>query len=314
MKRSTLAAKLLGFVTLSMLSTGCSILPFGGGRSRANMARAMRPEIHEVKPNTQSECLAEDATTATTTPATPATDGHACTACACAATASAKTRGGAAKQIAATTARPVEVSGPADRELQRLMDGNKRFVEGEADNDVWSRALQTGDLSPVAGRAAPAAIVVACGGGAADVAAQGLFDARPGELLLISAPAEITDDAVVATARDAVQQYEIPLIVVLGRRAPAPASADGDARQAAHKVGRESSDLDGGGSPALNSADRLVASDASLGARVAARRLKVVAANCDETNGQVSLEVAGDASDAAPKTPPAEQVVQLPQD
>jgi carbonic anhydrase len=323
MKRgSTLAAQVIGFVALSALSTGCSM--FGGHGRSAKMARAMRPDIHEVKPNTQSECLAEDATTTTTT-AAPASDvSTACATCACAATASAKTRGAAkqaaaaapsavASEVPAATARRVEIAGPAERQLQRLMDGNKRFVEGEADNDVWTRALTRGDIASVVRRATPLAVVIACSEGEVEPAA--LFDAMPGELLVISAPADITDDAVVATARDAVQQYEIPLIVVLGggRRGPAALpTSDSAARQASLKIGGESADRDGQAA-ALTSVDRLVTSDASLGARVAAGRLKVVAASCEELNGQVSLALGSDAAQPA-KTSVPEQVVQLSQE
>src|SRR5205823_1642560 len=119
-------------------------------------------EIHEVTPNPQSECLAEDAPAAVAQPDTPA-----CATCACAATASAKSAAAptgtrakipAAAEPAVTVAmkstpaavapaRPV-VSARAERELQRLMDGNKRFVEGEADNDGWSCALR-GETAPL---------------------------------------------------------------------------------------------------------------------------------------------------------------------
>jgi hypothetical protein len=57
-----------------------------------------------------------------------------------------------------------------------------------------------------------------------------------------------------------------------------------------------------------------VASDATLGARVAARRLKIVAAKCEEANGQVSLELSSDAARPAQKASVPEQVVQLSQD
>jgi hypothetical protein len=311
-RRSTLAAQLIGLVALSAMSTGCSM--FGGHGRSPKMARTMRPDIHEVKPNTQSECLAEDAAPAAPGTAAPTTpEASACATCACAATAAAKTRGGANQAAAPVAiARRVESAGPAERQLQRLMDGNKRFVEGESDNDLWTRALTRGDMSPPARRPAPLAVVIACSG--SEIATDALFDARPGELLVIPAPVDVTDDAVVSTARDAVQQYEISLIVVLGRRpAAALPTSDSAARQASLTIGRESGERDLEAEPS-SAVDRLVASDASLGARVAARRLKIVAASCEEANGQVSLELGSDGADVAPKTSVPEQVVQLSRD
>jgi carbonic anhydrase len=196
------------------------------------------------------------------------------------------------------------------------MDGNKRFVEGEADNDVWARALTRGEICAApTRRTMPLAVVIA--GPDSDVAPEALFDARPGELLVIPAAADITDDAIVATARDAVQQYEIPLIVVLGGRgAGRPAAlptSDSAARQASLKIGRESADRDAQAAQ-QSAVDRLVTSDASFGARVAARRLKVVGATCADANGQVSLDLDPDVTDPASKAAVPEQVVQLSQD
>jgi hypothetical protein len=288
------------------------------------MARAMRPELHEVQPNAQSECLAEDARPVA--PAASADAASACATCACAATASAGTpRGGAgwakppktvdAAVTAATTAHRAEMSGgPAERQLQRLMDGNKRFVEGEVDHDVWSRALTRGQISAVARRPAPVAVVITrADGTAGDVALDAVFDAMPGELLVIPAAGDVADEAVVQTVRDAVQQYEIPLVMVLGRRPTALPTIDSAARQASLKIGRDSADPVAQAAP-LAAVDRLAASDASLGARVAARRLKIVAANCVESNGLVSLELGSDLPEAAAKASASDEVVQLPQD
>jgi hypothetical protein len=311
-----LAAQLTCLVALSALSTGCSLLPFGKSRS-SKMARAMRPEVHEVTPNTQSECLAEDAKP--TAPVAAADVTTACATCACGATASAKTGGAAKRAVMAAApvpaAQAVATAGRPERQLQRLMDGNKRFVEGEADHDLWARALTRGELTAVTGRAAPAAVVVAPGGADGDMVADAVFDARPGELLVIPSPADITDDAVVATVRDAVQHYEIPLIVVLSRRQqppqPAPVSDDAIARQASLKLGGGFAEFATGQAGALSSVDRLISSDASLVARVAVGRLKVVSVNCDEASGQVSLDLGVDAAEATPT--PAE-LVGLPRD
>jgi hypothetical protein len=313
-----LAAQLTCLVALSALSTGCSLLPFGKGRS-AKMARAMRPEVHEVTPNAQSECLAEDAKP--TAPAAAAADvTTACATCACGATASAKTGGAAKRAVTASAPVPaalaVATAGRPERQLQRLMDGNKRFVEGEADHDLWARALTRGELTAVTGRAAPAAVVIAPGGADGDMVSDAVFDARPGELLVIPSPADITDEAVVATVRDAVQHYEIPLIVVLGRRQQQqqqPVSDDSIARQASLKLGGGFAEYaTGQAGGALSSVDRLISSDASLVARVAVGRLKVVAVSCDEVSGQVSLDLGVD-GDAVETTKPAE-LVGLPQD
>lgn len=315
----TFVARVALLLGASVVSTGCSMLPFGKSRS-AKMARAMRPEIHEVQPNAQSECLAEDARP--TAPATAAAEVPACATCACAATASAQTRGGgwakpastaAAAAPVAGTARRVEAAGPAERQLQRLMDGNKRFVEGEADHDVWARALTHGRITSIARRPAPLAVIITRGdAGDGDVAPEAVFDAMPGELLVIPAAGDVADEVVVQTVRDAVQQYEIPLVVVLGRRPTALPTVDSAARQASLKIGRESAAPTAQSAP-QTAVDRLATSDASLGARVAARRLKIVSANCEEANGQVSLDLGSDAEPAM-KAPAVEQVVQLSQD
>jgi hypothetical protein len=108
-----------------------------------------------------------------------------------------------------------------------------------------------------------------------------------------------------------VQQYEIPLIIVLGRfGANAEADTTTDVRQAAHTI---RTDAPGRGDVRA-SADRLSDSDAALGARVAAGRLTIVGAYCDERNGQVSLAPDRSSGDAAPKGQALEQVVELPRE
>jgi carbonic anhydrase len=288
-------AQLTLLLAASALSTGCSMLPFGGhGRSSAKMASAMRPKVHEVSPNAQNECLAEDSTD--TIPATP-TDAHVCATCACSATASAaKKQASPAAAVAAlpSAAAPSSVvsDARADRALQRLMDGNKRFVEGDAENDVWARALR-GDLpSAEVAKVAPTAIVLACGD--APLPPELAFDARPGELLVLRSAGGSIDDSVIATARDAIQQYEIPLILVLGcggSREDVDAAAP-DVRQAAATIRPAAAADDDAAQDAASSADRLAYSDAALGARVVAGRLQIVAASCDGRNGQVMLEPA----------------------
>jgi carbonic anhydrase len=332
-----LMTRVAGLLTASVLAGGCSLLPFGGGAKHEQ--HALRPQLHEAKPNAQPDCIAEVTPTdvadiaddvadapGVSEPAATADASDApgqapgCTTCACkpadtSATAKASIRPNAPPPALIEGSGAigfVPATAPAAEEaLQRLMDGNKRFVEGEAEN-VYRLAQRPG--GDARRQRAPGAMVLACADWS--IQPESAFDARAGELFVVRVVGNVADAAVVDSARYAVEQYDVPLIVVLGHEecAAAGAGRKGDleveaveGRTAAHAL-----DADGApeGEPAAASeavravhanVEEVVAhlrrADPVLSARIASGELKIVGACYDERNGQIALE---------PEMPPTE--------
>jgi carbonic anhydrase len=302
---------------------GCSLLPFGHHRGGARLTRAdrvMRPELHEVASNAQPDCIATEHADAAG-PATPvAPPAPQCTACACATDAVAARAVSHGKlaptAAAAAVAKPAIVCPAAEDELQRLMDGNKRFVEGESEN------LPTPEHDAVAARSVPRAMVVACSDW--KVPPEAAFDARPGELIVVRASGNAIDDEVVNRARSVVQRYEVPLIIVLGSDAVAAAKAaiddggGGDVRPAGWSIR-----VGGGFAPyssisstagIVERVAQLQRSAPAIAGRVQAGRLKIVGATYEPAHGVIMLET-GDASPPSPiSVEPQPQIAATPQD
>src|SRR5687767_3692983 len=104
-RAASVLTKLAGLISASVLASGCSLIGFG--RSGPDARAEMVPEIHEARADARPGCPAVDgavvtAPAVTTAPALVTTDGGS--------------------------------AGPGEAELERRMDGNKRFVEGEAEN------------------------------------------------------------------------------------------------------------------------------------------------------------------------------------
>jgi carbonic anhydrase len=196
-----------GLVTVSMLVGGCSLPPSGERAARASRG-AVRPEFHETRPNPEPDCIA--LVTQDPAPARRASEASpGCSACAC------RDAGGPLTLRNPPSPERDGEPGPAapagaEDELQRLMDGNKRFVEGEAEN------LVRGPQPPAAEGAErrPVAMVLACSD--LEVPPEAAFDAAAGELFVVRVPGHVADAAAVAGARFAVEQFDIALIVVLG--------------------------------------------------------------------------------------------------
>jgi carbonic anhydrase len=333
-------ARLAGLMSLSVLTGGCMFLPFGGsGKPRADAA--LRPEFHEVAANSQSDCLAQDETIAVdasdaeeqlrqeavaqadaTANAPLALNAPACAACGCKATSPAADQADVAR--AQTEGAPLvpAPAGPAgfspakagEEVLQRFMDGNKRFVEGESEN-TYQWPVRPGAGAAQEERHAPVAMVLACSDW--ETQPEAAFDARPGELYIVRVAGNMADDAVIHSAKFAVQRYNIPLIIVLGHEncgaVGAGMNLDVDAAEgepAAHKIAQ--------GNAADKAADEIHANvdaavnhlreDGALGSSIAAERLRVVGAYYDETNGQITLQP------EAAITPAASEYVKLPKD
>ena len=355
-KSAGLAALLVATV---LAGGGCSLLPFGGRPTTPR--HALRPEIHEVSPNPQPDCIAHDDTAdadaiaaeqelsdAKPRPALQEVDGQPvaaaaanaplsldappCAACGCkAATATAGSVDAAESAAAGWRSLPAP-AGPAgfvaaeagEDELQRLMDGNKRFVECEPENTYQWPQRPAAAAAANASRRPPAAVIVACSDW--EVIPEAAFDARPGELFVVRVAGNVADDAVIHSVRYAVERYGVPLIVVLGHEScgavGAGLSLDVDAaegRPAAlilraggaadpEPADSERDSAPDAADPAVHAnidqaVERLRASDGMLSSRIAAGRLRVVGAYYDQTNGQITLQ-----PDATPSQPASEYV------
>jgi carbonic anhydrase len=304
--------RLAGLITASILGGGCSLLPFGhSSPSGPKIARALRPEIHEVTSNPQPDCIAEEIAiapaillpAATQQPAAAAAS-VACNACACGADKIATS--GVSPAVSPTVAVKENPAAPGEDELQQLMDGNKRFVECEPEN-VYHWPQRPGETN----RRPPTAMVLTCSDWT--ILPESAFDAKAGELFVVRVAANSADDAVIESARYAVQRYDLPLIIVLGHESC-------DAMGARHHLlpaieGRtaglplsevdaavKASDIQQSAALPANSAEEAIHShvmetvaqlrraDPALSDRVASGTLKIVGAYYDETNGQITLE------------------------
>lgn len=205
---SAFVASIGVLIALAVLAGGCATMP-----SERATRSALRPELHEVSPNEEPDCIAlitRDPTAPPgATPAGAAQAGAACGACAC--------RDG--DRVAIVPPKdalpPAEENGGSARpprpeeELQRLMDGNKRFAEGEAENiERWPKRADDAEAPR------PTAMVLACSDW--ELLPEAAFDTPPGELFVVRVAGNVADAAVVESARYAVERYDISLIVVLG--------------------------------------------------------------------------------------------------
>jgi carbonic anhydrase len=338
-------AKIAGLITASVLASGCSQTP-STSCNGAVAAKSLRPQFHETSPNPHPDCLAvhegrgNHLVTAEQRGAigqqASAAQAQGCTNCACGGAGNVNA-GAIADAEPLRTTDPVAPPSPAEDELQKLMDGNKRFVEGEAENIYkWARRPGEEDKRP------PAAMVLACSDWG--VMPEAAFDTRAGELFVVQVAGNVTDESVIESAKYAVQQYDIPLIIVLGHEHCGAVEAGlimkenaGDERQAAarktvpaHEAeARPAHDAEGapesgGPAEAMTPVDRaahanvndaveeLREADPAIATRVAEGKLKIVGAFYDENNGQITLQSEHEENDADGATG-AEQVVETPQ-
>lgn len=111
--------------------------------------------------------------------------------------------------------------------LQRLMDGNKRYVAGEltAFDDLAA------DREATAGGQSPFAIIVSCAD--SRVPPELIFDETVGELFVVRTAGQVIDEAARSSITFGVDVLKAPLIVVMGHSgcgavAAAIAALDGD--------------------------------------------------------------------------------------
>lgn len=97
-----------------------------------------------------------------------------------------------------------------DQALQRLMDGNARFVAGEASQATHDAARRT----EVAGGQQPFAILLCCAD--SRVGPEIVFDQGLGDIFVVRVAGNILNNAVVGSIEYAAGHFGSPLIVVLG--------------------------------------------------------------------------------------------------
>lgn len=169
--------------------------------------------------------------------------------------------------------------------LQRLMDGNARFVAGRSahpDNDVLRR-------TSTAQMQAPFATILACAD--SRVAPELVFDQGIGDLFVVRVAGNVVDDAVLASIEYSVIHLGSKLVMVLGHERCGAVKATIDAL--AGKTDEE---------------DR----ETRIGALAAliAPSVKAVPVNApDKPDAAVSLNAANAAADLFIKSPPLRQRV-----
>lgn len=100
---------------------------------------------------------------------------------------------------------------PASEALQRLKEGNRRFVNDEATGVIAAGATRRGEL--VSGQA-PFAIILGCSD--SRVPAEIIFDQGLGELFVIRVAGNIVAPSQVGSIEFAAEQFGTRLVVVLG--------------------------------------------------------------------------------------------------
>jgi carbonic anhydrase len=99
----------------------------------------------------------------------------------------------------------------ASKALERLREGNARFVSGERTSDALIRQTHPGNL--VAGQQ-PFAVILGCSDSRVPV--EIIFDQGLGDLFVIRVAGNIISPAIVGSIEFAAQQLDARLIVVLG--------------------------------------------------------------------------------------------------
>jgi carbonic anhydrase len=112
----------------------------------------------------------------------------------------------------AVTASTGGASGDADRLLQQLLAGNRRYVAARA---LRPHQAQERRLAVAKGQR-PFAIVLGCSDSRVPI--EIIFDQGIGDLFVIRVAGNIVDDAVLGSIEYAVEHFGVPLIIVLGHQ------------------------------------------------------------------------------------------------
>lgn len=100
----------------------------------------------------------------------------------------------------------------ADQALQKLKEGNKRFVSGKTIHPNQSSERRADVLKGQH----PFAVVLGCAD--SRVPPEILFDQGIGDLFILRVAGNIADDALLASMEYAVDHLEVPLLLVLGHQ------------------------------------------------------------------------------------------------
>lgn len=117
----------------------------------------------------------------------------------------------------------------ADEALQRLMDGNKHYLEGQM---TACRLCDTAKREELAKGQKPYAIVLSCSD--SRVPPEIIFDKAMGELFVVRVAGNIPDPVVLGSIEYAAEHIGSPLIMVLGHERCGAVTATVDAKGKAH--------------------------------------------------------------------------------
>ena len=117
----------------------------------------------------------------------------------------------------------------ADEALQRLMDGNKRYVEGQMGA---CRESDTAKREGLAKGQKPYAIILSCSD--SRVPPEIVFDKSMGELFVVRVAGNIPDPVILGSIEYAAEHIGSPLIMVLGHERCGAVTATVDSKGKAH--------------------------------------------------------------------------------
>jgi carbonic anhydrase len=113
--------------------------------------------------------------------------------------------------IVVNAAASEDITGPtADEALKMLVDGNARFVSGNAIHPDQSAER----LASVVSSQHPFAVIVSCSD--SRIPPEIVFDQGVGDVFVIRTAGEVMDDATIGSIEYAVEHLGVPLVVVMG--------------------------------------------------------------------------------------------------
>jgi len=200
---------------------------------------------------------------------------------------------------ATTVGTPTSVSLTGDQALQRLLEGNARFIAGQSSHPDQSSEYR----AALAGGQSPFAIVLTCSD--SRVAPELFFDQGLGDLFVIRNAGNVLDDHVIGSMEYAVEHLHAPLIIVVGHEkcgAVSAAVAGGEIPGHLHSVIDDlapavelTKDLPGDKvdnavrANAQRAAEILMHVEPILKAAASAHRLLIVSARYDLTSGKIQI-------------------------
>ena len=188
-----------------------------------------------------------------------------------------------------------------DKALNRLLDGNRRFIAGKLQQPAAGALLEL--RLRVAKNQKPFAVIVGCSD--SRVPPELIFDATLGDLFVVRTAGEVVETVALGSIEFAIEHLGTRLIVVLGHQhcgavsaAVSGATAAGDISnvlKAIQPAVREAKDQSGDSienavrANAHNIATRLQSTGPVIPPRVQAGEVKIVAAYYGLDTGQVEL-------------------------